>query len=136
MKTSEQKRKATRLAGCTPQQLGAMLADVLGAQQCVVHAPVDDDVAELCGGLVAAFGEIHASPHAAIVEYSVARDRMFSILSTNGRMLGFVQLSGPRRRPQFTDLDLQLLRIMSAFVATTIDTQCRQTQGEAKIGPA
>jgi hypothetical protein len=136
MKTSHQKDKAMRLAGCTREQLGAMLANVLGARQCVVHAPIDDDVAELCDGLVAAFGEIHASSHAAIVEYGVARDRMFSILKVDGAMTGFVQVCGPRRRPQFTDLDLQLLRIMSAFVAEAIDTDCRQTQGDAKIGPA
>jgi hypothetical protein len=136
MKPSDQKDEAPSLATCSQEELGTMLARVLGAHRCIVHGPVDDDVAELCAGISAAFGEIRASSDSAIVEYSVDRDRMFSILSRDAKVIGFIQVSGPRRKPQFTDIDLQLLRIMSGFVAMAIEVDCNHTQGAESIGPS
>ena len=134
MKCSDRQYEAQDLATCAPEELGSILAAVLGAQRCTVHAPVDDE--NLPCAPVAAFGEIHPSSDGAIVEYTVARDRMFSVLSLNGEAVAFVQVSGPRRRPHFTDLDLQLLRIMSGFIATTVTTNRRLTQGATSIQPS
>ncbi|SAK82636.1 hypothetical protein AWB75_05279 [Caballeronia catudaia] len=134
MKCSDRQYAAQNLATCAPEELGSILAAVLGAQRCIVHAPVDDE--NLSCTPVAAFGEIHTSSNGAIVEYTAARDRMFSVLSLNGEVIALVQVCGPQRRPHFTDLDLQLLRIMSGFIATTIATNRRLTQGAGSIGPS
>ncbi|MGE8163744.1 hypothetical protein ACQKRQ_26840 [Paraburkholderia sp. NPDC080076] len=106
---------------CAPQELASMLAEALGAKRCIVSMPVDEGVAEVCANRIASFGEIHPSPKTAIVEYSDARDRMFSVLSLQGKVIGFVQVSGLRDRPPFTGHDLNVLRIVSVLITKAIE---------------
>ncbi|AET93437.1 hypothetical protein BYI23_C012910 [Burkholderia sp. YI23] len=125
MKYADHEYQAQSLATCAPEALGSILAEVLGARRCIVHAPADPEAAGLSTAPVAVFGEIHPSPDRAIVEHSDARDRMFSVLPLHDGKIVIVQVFEPQRKSRFTDLDLQLLRIMSGFIATTIGAQGR-----------
>lgn len=79
-----------------PEESGLLVAEALGATQCIVSTSVDERIAEICVGHVASFGEIRSSAKAAIVEYCEARHRMFSVVTLRGRFARFVQVSGPK----------------------------------------
>ncbi len=101
--------------------LGLLVAEALGATRCIVSTSTDEQIAEVCSGHVASFGEIHASGKTPIIGYCESRDRMFSVLTLRGKFIGFVQVSGPQGRPQFSEHDLNVLRIFSVFIATAIE---------------
>ncbi|ACD14700.1 MULTISPECIES: hypothetical protein [Burkholderiaceae] len=131
MKSSEHRReeRETRTAGSTvlqsaifvPEEAELLVAEALGAKQCIVSTSADERIAEVCAGHVASFGEIHASAKTAIVEYCESRHRMFSVLTLRGKFAGFVQVSGPQGRPQFTNHDLNVLRILSIFIGKVVE---------------
>jgi hypothetical protein len=108
-------------AGGSPEELAALVAEALRAKRCVVSIPVDDRVAELCSAHTAAFGEVHIGEKTAIVEYSDTREKMFAVLTRNGRAIGVVQLSGPQDKRHFDEHDLKLLRILGAFVTKAVE---------------
>lgn len=108
-------------AAFVPEELELLVAEVLGAARCIVSPSTEPRVAELCAGNAASFGEIHASTKTPIIGYSEFRDRMFSVLMLRGKFVGFVQVSGPQGRSQFSEHDLNVLRILSIFIATAIE---------------
>lgn len=112
---------ADRQATFSPEGLGLLVAEALGATRCLVFASTDERIAEVCSGHVASFGEINASGKTPIIGYCESRDRMFSVLTLRGKFVGFVQVSGPQGRPQFSEHELNVLRIFSVFIATAIE---------------
>ncbi|SAK79850.1 GAF domain protein [Caballeronia pedi] len=105
----------------SPEELAMMVADALDAKRCVVSMTSDERIAAVCSGHYASFGEVHLSATTAIVEYSDARDKMFSVLELGGKAIGVVQVSGPRDKRQFNEHDLKLLRIFAAFIAKAVE---------------
>lgn len=105
----------------SPEELAAMVAEALGAKRCVVSVTADERIAKVCAGRYVSFGEVHLEGTTAIVEYSDARDKMFSVLESNGAAIGVVQVSGPRDKRQFDDHDLKLLRIFAAFITRAVE---------------
>ncbi|SAK77408.1 hypothetical protein AWB76_05116 [Caballeronia temeraria] len=104
----------------SPEELATMVADALDAKRCVVSVTADERIAEVCAGHYVSFGEVHLGARA-IVEYSDARDKMFSVLELSGKPIGVVQVSGPRDKRQFDEYDLKLLRILATFVARAVE---------------
>ncbi|MGS0891165.1 hypothetical protein ACVBGC_01195 [Burkholderia stagnalis] len=131
MKSSEhgREKRNAQMTGSTisqpatfvSEESGLLIADALGAKQCIVSTSADKRIAKACADHVASFGEIHASAKTVIVEYCESRHRMFSVLTLRGKFAGFVQVSGPQGRPQFTEHDLKVLRIFSIFVERAIE---------------
>jgi hypothetical protein len=110
-----------RGCGNSSEALATMVAEALGATRCVVTIEAHERIAEVCSGHYASFGEVHFGAATAIVEYSKARDKMFSVLELNGNAIGVVQVSGPKDKRQFNEHDLRLLRIFAAFIARAIE---------------
>lgn len=106
-----------------PDELGLLVAEVLGATRCTVCLSTDERLAAVCSGHIASFGEIHASATTAIVEYCESRHRMFSVLALRGKFAGFVQVAGPAGRPQFSGHDLNVLRILGLFIERAIEAE-------------
>ncbi|WP_244195417.1 hypothetical protein [Caballeronia arationis] len=105
----------------SPEELATMVAEALRAKRCVVTVTADERIAEVCSGQSASFGEVHFAATTTIVEYSDARDNMFSVLELNGTAIGVVQVSGPQDKVQFTEHDLKVLRILAAFITRAIE---------------
>lgn len=105
----------------SPEELASMVAEALGAKRCVVSVTADERIADVCSGHYVSFGEVHLGATAAIVEYSDARDKMFSVLESNGKAIGVVQVSGPRDKQRFDEHDLKLLRIFAAFITRAVE---------------
>src|SRR6476660_444156 len=72
----------------SPEELATMVAEALRAKRCVVTVTADERIAEVCSGQSASFGEVHFAATTTIVEYSDARDNMFSVLELNGTAIG------------------------------------------------
>jgi hypothetical protein len=108
-------------AAGSPDGLATMVAEALGAKRCVVSIPVAERIAKVCAGHSTAFGEVHFAAETAIVEYSDARDKMFSVLASSGTAIGVVQVAGPQDGRQFTEHDLRLLRVLGAFITRAVE---------------